>query len=264
MTANLLSGLLHRQAIVLSALAAVIVAAWAYLLRGAGVKMAMMDMGGGQMMAMPPDWSFAHTALIFVMWVVMMVAMMLPSAVPTILLVTNLASDRTANSKLVPATAMLFATGYLLVWCGFSLAATLLQWGLDEAGLLSETMALGNWTSIGAVFVAAGIYEWTPLKDACLRHCRSPTEYLLRHWRRGVRGAVLTGMRHGVFCLGCCWLLMGLLFVGGLMNLAWVAGVAVLVLLEKTISSGGEMRVLTGVLFFYWGIISFMSAGFDR
>src|SRR5215469_5572156 len=130
MTVNLLSGLLrHRQAIVSSALAAVIVAAWTYLLRGAGVKMAMMDMGGGQMMAMP-----------------------LPSAVPTILLVTNLASDRTANSNLVPATAMLFATGYLLVWCGFSLAATLLQWGLDEAGLLSETMALGNWTSVGAVF----------------------------------------------------------------------------------------------------------------
>jgi len=141
MTVNLLSGLLrHRQAIVSCALAAMIVAAWAYLLRGAGVKMAMMDMGGGQMMAMPPDWSFAYAALIFVMWVVMMVAMMLPSAVPTILLVTNLASDRTANSKLVPVTAMLFATGYLLVWGGFSLAATFLQWGLDEAGLLSETL----------------------------------------------------------------------------------------------------------------------------
>jgi len=258
----LLGSLLHRQSMVSSALAAVIVAAWTYLLRGDGMKMAMMDMGDGLMMPMPPDWSVAYAALIFTMWVVMMVAMMLPSAAPTILLVSNLASDRTANPTLVPATAMLFATGYLLVWCGFSLAATLLQWGLDEARLFSETMALGNWTSVGAVFVAAGIYEWTPLKDACLRHCRSPGEFLLRHWRRGAQGAVLTGMRHGVFCLGCCWLLMGLLFVGGLMNLAWVAGVAVLVLLEKTIPWGGEMRVLTGTLFIYWGIISFVSAGF--
>ena len=98
---------------------------------------------------------------------------------------------------------MLFASGYLLVWCGFSLAATLLQWGLDEAGLLSETMGFGNVTSAGAVFVAAGIYEWTPLKNACLRHCRSPTEFLVRHWRQGVLGAVVTGMRHGIFCLGC-------------------------------------------------------------
>jgi predicted metal-binding membrane protein len=248
MPVNLLSGLLRpRQAIVSSALAAVIVAASAYLLRGAGIKMALMDMGGGLMMAMPPDWSVAYAVLIFVMWVVMMLAMMLPSAAPTILLVTKLASDRTANSKLVPATAMLFAIGYLFVWCGFSLAATLLQWGLDEAGLLSETMALGNWTSVGAVFVAAGIYEWTPLKDACLRHCRSPTEFLLRHWNQGAQGAVLTGM-HGVFCVSCCWLLMGLLFVGGLMNFAWVVGIAVLVLLEKTIPWGGEMRVLAGAL----------------
>src|SRR5215469_15971343 len=265
MPVELFSGFLRdRRAIVSGALAAVIAASWAYLWHGAGTKTEMISISGGQMMAMPPEWSAQYAALIFVMWVVMMVAMMLPSATPTVLSVINLASDRTANSKLVPATALLFALGYLLVWCGFSLAATLLQWGLDEAGLLSETMALGNWTSVGAVFVAAGIYEWTPLKDACLRHCRSPSEFLLRYWRRGAWGAVLTGMRHGVFCLGCCWLLMGLLFVGGLMNLAWVAGVAVLVLLEKTISWGGEMRVLTGVLFFYWGIISFMSAGFDR
>ena len=177
MLVKLLSGFLrYHRAIVSGALAGVIGASWAYLLRGAGIKMEMMDMGGGMMIAMPPQWSARYAALIFVMWAGMMAAMMLPSAARTVLLVTKLASDRTANSELVLAIAMLFASGYLLVWWGFSLAVTLLQWGLDEAGLLSETMAFGNWTSAGAVLVAAGIYEWTPLKDACLRHCRSPTE----------------------------------------------------------------------------------------
>jgi predicted metal-binding membrane protein len=190
----------------------------------------------------------------------MMVAMMLLIAAPTVLLVTNLASDHTDNPKLVPATAMLFASGYLLVWCGFSLAATLLQWGLDKAGLLSETMAFGNETSAGAVLVAAGIYEWTPPKDACLSHCRTPTEFLVRHWRQDALGAVLAGMRHGIFCLGCCWLLMALLFVGGLMNLAWVAAIALLVLLEKTIPGRGQMTLLTGALFIEWGFVSLVSA----
>jgi predicted metal-binding membrane protein len=229
MPVELLSGFLrYRRAIVSGALGGVIAAAWAYL---------WLDRG--QIITMPPEWSVPYAALIFVMWVVMMVAMMLPGAAPTVLLVTTLASDRTANSRLVPATAMLFASGYLLVWCGFSLGATLLQWDLDEAGLLSETMAFGNGPSAGAILIAAGIQEWTPLKDACLRHCRSPTEFLVRHWRQGALGAVVTRIRHGIFCLGCCWLLMALLFVGGLMNLAWVAGIALLVLLQKTIPWSG-------------------------
>ena len=252
MPVELLSGFLrYRRAIVSGALAAVIAAAWAYLW-----------LGRGQIITMPPEWSVPYAALIFVMWVVMMVAMMLPSATPTVLLVTTLASDRNANSKLVPATAMLFATGYLLVWCGFSLAATLLQWGLDEAGLLSETMALGDWTSAGAVLVAAGIYEWMPLKDACLRHCRSPAEFLVPHWRRGALGFVLTGMQHGIFCLGCCWMLMALMFVGGLMNLACAAALGLLVLLEKTIPWGEQMRLFVGALFIQWGLVSFVSAVF--
>jgi len=252
MPVELLSGCLrYRRAIVSGALGSVIAASWAYLW-----------LGGGQIMPMPPEWSVPYAALIFVMWAVMMVAMMLPGAAPTVLLVTTLASDRTANSKLVLATAMLFASGYLLVWCGFSLAATLLQWGLDEAGLLSETMGFGNVTSAGAVFVAAGIYEWTPLKNACLRHCRSPTEFLVRHWRQGVLDAVVTGMRHGTFCLGCCWLSMALLFVGGLMNLAWVAAITLLVLLQKTIPCGGQTSLLTGAVFIEWGFVSLVRGGF--
>ena len=133
MRIELLSMLLrHRRAVVLGALATVTAAAWAYLLLGGGIEMEAMDMGGGQMMAMLPTWSPGYVALISVMWWVMMVAMMLPTAALTVLLVTSLAWDRPANSNLVPATALLFASGYLLVWCGFSLAATLLQWGLDK------------------------------------------------------------------------------------------------------------------------------------
>ena len=257
MPVGVLTGLIrHRRAVVSGALAAVIAAAWAYLWLGAGVGVRMMDMGGGQMMAMTPAWGPPYAALIFVMWVVMMTAMMLPSAAPTMLLVTALAWDRLGNSKIVPFTAMLFASGYLLVWCGFSLIATLLQWGLGEAGLLSETMALGSAILASTVLIAAGAYQWTPLKDTCLRHCRSPTQFLVAHWRRGTAGVVWTGVRHGLFCLGCCWMLMALLFVGGVMSIAWIGAIALFVLLEKTVPWGDRMSRLGGVLLFVWGAIS--------
>jgi len=170
------------------------------------------------------------------------------------LLVTTLAWERQDNSNLVPTTAMLFALGYLLVWCGFSLAATLLQWGFDNAGLLSEKMAFANAVLTSTVLIAAGVYQWTPLKDACLRHCRSPSEFLFRHLRLGLLGAVGTGVRHGLFCLGCCWMLMALLFVGGLMSLTWVGAIALLVLVEKTIPWGDWVSRLGGALLVVWGV----------
>jgi len=255
MRIELLSMLLrHRRAVVLGALATVTAAAWAYLLLGGGIQMEAMDMGGGQMMAMLPTWSAGYAALISVMWWAMMVAMMLPTAAPTVLLVTSLAWDRPANSNLVPATALLFASGYLLVWCGFSLAATLLQWGLDNAGLLSERMAFGDAILASSVLIAAGVYQWTPLKDACLRHCRSPTEFLVRHWQPGSLGAVGTGVRHGLFCLGCCWMLMALLFVGGLMSVTWIGAISLFVLMEKTIPWGDWVSRLGGLLLVVWGV----------
>ena len=255
MRIELLSMLLrHRRAVVLGALATVTAAAWAYLLLGGGIQMEAMDMGGGQMMAMLPTWSAGYAALISVMWWAMMVAMMLPTAAPTVLLVTSLAWDRPANSNLVPATALLFASGYLLVWCGFSLAATLLQWGLDNAGLLSERMAFGDAILASSVLIAAGVYQWTPLKDACLRHCRSPTEFLVRHWQPGSLGAVGTGVRHGLFCLGCCWMLMALLFVGGLMSVTWIGTISLFVLMEKTIPWGDWVSRLGGLLLVVWGV----------
>jgi predicted metal-binding membrane protein len=257
MAAELLSSFLrHERAIVLGALATVVAAAWTYLLLGAGIDMEMMDMGGGQLMAMAPEWTAGYAALICVMWAVMMAVMMLPSAAPTILLVAALTRNRGGSSGAVPATAALFASGYILVWSGFSLAAALLQWALSEAGLLSETMALSNAILVGAVLVAVGVYQWTPLKDTCLRHCRSPAEFLVRHWRRGALGAVRTGIGHGLFCLGCCWMLMALLFVGGLMNLAWVGAIALLVVIEKTMPWGGRMSRVAGAVLAVWGAAS--------
>jgi predicted metal-binding membrane protein len=177
--------------------------------------------------------------------------MMLPSAAPAILLAAAL--DRQRSTASAPQQSMLFTSGYLLVWSGFSLLATLLQWGFNEAGLLSETMAAGNRILAGAVLLAAGAYEWTPLKNSCLAHCRSPIAFLVQHWRQRRLGAVVTGMRHGLFCLGCCWMLMALLFVGGLMNLLWVAAIALLVLIEKTAPWGGRMARVTGVVLALWG-----------
>jgi len=255
MQVELLTRLLrHRRAVVLGALATVTATAWAYLLLGAGIEMETMDMGNGKMMAMLPTWSAGYAALISVMWWVMMVAMMLPTAAPTVLLVTALAWDRNVNSNLVPAVALLFASGYLLVWCGFSLAATLLQWHLDTAGLLSERMAFGDAILASTVLIAAGVYQWTPLKDTCLRHCRSPTEFLVRHWQPGSLGAVGTGVRHGLFCLGCCWMLMALLFVGGLMSVTWIGAIALFVLLEKIMPWGAWMSRLSGVLLVVCGV----------
>jgi predicted metal-binding membrane protein len=239
--------------LVVAALSGVIVLAWAYLFLGAGISMEQMDMGGGQVMFMPPAWSFGYALTLFIMWAIMMAAMMLPSAAPTVLLVDAL-RRRTANGRSM--TTALFSIGYLLVWIGFSAGATLLQWRLDKAGFLSESMASVNRVVSGIFLVAAGIYQWTPLKQICLRHCRSPMAFLVAHWRTGYLGVLATGIAHGLYCLGCCWVLMGLLFVGGLMNLLWVAVLALLVLVEKTFPHGrlfgqaiGVVLLLAGVAF---------------
>ena len=250
----MLNALLRRErAVVLAALIAVIMLAWAYLILGAGIEMDEMDMGGGQIMMMTPPWTFGYAALIFLMWAIMMVAMMLPSAAPTILLVTALGRDRIAP------VAVPFAFGYLLVWIGFSLAATALQFRLDRGGVLSETMATSSAALAGIVLIVTGAYQWTPLKQACLRHCRSPLAFLLGRWRQGAWGAITNGMRHDLFCLGCCWMLMVLLFVGGLMNLLWVGALALLVLIEKTLPWGGRTSRATGAALVVWGVVTLVS-----
>jgi predicted metal-binding membrane protein len=246
----------HDRLVVLAALAVVVALAWVYLLLGAGIEMPQMDMGGGHFMLMPPAWTLGYALLIFLMWAIMMAAMMLPSAAPTILLVSALGRSGAGRGT----TAALFGLGYVLVWMSFSLAATALQWALDTLGLLSATMAIADVAAAGIVLIAACVYQWTPLKQACLLHCRSPIAFLLNHWHRGAMGAVINGMRHGTFCLGCCWMLMLLLFVGGLMNLLWIAGLALLVLVEKLLPWGGRMSRVTGVVLIGSGIAVLFTA----
>lgn len=199
------------------------------------------------------DWSSLDLLLAFAMWAVMMVGMMLPSAAPMILLFSALhRKRREQNAPHVPT--LVFLLGYLAVWTAFSGAATLAQWGLHGAALLSPGMALSSPIVGGALLVAAGIYQWTPFKEACLRKCRTPLDFLMTEWREGVCGAVVMGLRHGLFCAGCCALLMGILFVAGVMNLLWVAGVAAFILVEKVAPKHRWTARLSGSGLAAWGL----------
>ena len=178
-------------------------------------------------------WRLHDALMAVVMWAVMMVAMMLPSAAPMILVFTTLNRKRGGESAAPPINVGLFAAGYLVVWGAFSVVAAAAQWGLQHAALMSaDAMTVGARVGAG-VLVAAAVYQVTPLKYACLSQCRSPLGFLMSEWREGNTGALVMGLRHGLICLGCCWVLMALLFVGGVMNLAWVAVLAAFVLLEK-------------------------------
>lgn len=242
----------HERTLVLAGLAGVIALAWVWLLAGAGLHMDEMDIGGGQIMLMAPPWTPGYAATIFIMWIVMMAAMMLPSAAPAILLAAAL-TRRTGELHAL-ASSWQFGLGYLGIWGAFSLVATGLQFALDRAGVLSETMASSSFVLAALLLIAAGVYQWTPWKQACLRHCRSPVEFFTRYWRRGPFGAMRAGAWHGAFCLGCCWMLMGLLFVGGLMNMFWIAGLALLVLIEKLFPFDRRVSQLTGAALVGWGV----------
>jgi predicted metal-binding membrane protein len=203
-------------------------------------------------MIMAPEWSASYAAVIFLMWIIMMMAMMLPSAAPAILLAAALMRQRGTDRIFGPTG--LFVLGYLAIWFGFSLVATVLQWGLERADLLTD-MAVDGATLAGLLLIAAGLYQWTPLKRACLVQCRSPFQLLTQYWHQGAFGPMLAGARHGMFCLGCCWMLMALLFVGGLMNVLWVAALAFLVLIEKLFPAGPRVSQLTGIALVVWGAI---------
>jgi predicted metal-binding membrane protein len=266
-----LEAVLERdRLLVILGLVTVIVLAWAYILLGAGMDMSAMDMerhgsgmsaqqdhgkamhGAHAAMLSPAVWTPAYAGLMFVMWWVMMVAMMLPSASPMILLFARIQrSQQAKGAPFVPTSV--FAAGYLVVWGGFSVLAAGTQWGLERAGLLSAMLSSTSGLFGGMLLLAAGLYQLTPLKQACLRNCRSPLQFIMHHWRQGSVGAWRMGIAHGVFCLGCCWLLMGLLFVGGVMNLYWIIGLAVFVLLEKTLPAKHWLGALTGMGLFVWG-----------
>lgn len=241
------SGALSRRDVLLllGSIAFLTVLAWAYLLYLAHDMSAMASSPG--MAAMPHAWGWTDAAFAFLMWTVMMVGMMLPSAAPMILLVARAPGAASSHTAL-------FGLGYVLVWTLFSALATALQGGLQAIHLLApgglSAPLLG-----GSVLIAIGLYQWSALKERCLEHCQSPLAFLLAHWRPGRAGALRGGLTHGAYCVGCCWMLMGLLFVGGVMNLLWAAGLAVLVLLEKVSPRGRWLARATGVAFTLWGVV---------
>jgi predicted metal-binding membrane protein len=185
------------------------------------------------------------------MWSVMMVGMMLPSAAPVILLVVG--AYRRRGGRGAQLCTIAFTVGYLAAWTGFSAAAALAQTALHAAALLSGAMASKSAVLAGGIFVVAGAYQWAPWKYACLSHCRSPLHFLSQEWREGALGAFRMGLRHGVFCVGCCWALMVILFAAGVMNLLWVAAIAAFVLVEKLLPGGPLVGRATGALLIAWG-----------
>ena len=238
--------------IVLFSLFAVTGLAWLYLVLLALDMNDMTAMVGAMAKVRASAWSAVDFGLILVMWAAMMVGMMLPSASPMILMFARInRRQRDRNERFVPTG--IFVAGYVAAWSAFSLVATLLQWGLRDLGLLSPTMASTNAALGGLVLVAAGLYQWTPLKNACLRHCQTPLGFLTTRWRDGAGGAFRMGLGHGVYCVGCCWALMALLFVVGVMNLLWVAALAGFVFLEKIAPPGPWPSRLAGTALIAWG-----------
>ena len=275
---SILESVLARdRMVVIAGLAAVVALSWIYILLGAGMGMTAFEMttmsmpGASSTMEMPVQestgssmrmahramiqpaiWTPSYAGLMLLMWWVMMVAMMLPSASPMILLFARLQrQQKDKGSPFVPTSV--FTAGYLVIWGVFSAMATGAQWGLERAGLLSAMMTSTSGLFAGVLLLAAGIYQLTPLKHACLRHCRSPIQFIMHHWRTGSGGAFRMGIEHGAFCLACCWFLMALLFVGGVMNLYWIVGLALFVLLEKTIPAGHWLGSITGIGLIAWG-----------
>lgn len=248
-TAPLLGLLQHQRAVIVAALAGLVALSWLYLYVLAADMSAMGDMT----MPMPPKGA-VDLVLLLAMWWVMMIGMMLPSAAPMLLTFAAISRRRRARAQPYVPTA-LFAAGYLLGWLAFSVAATLAQWGLEQAALLSPMQMTTTSPLLGGMlFIAAGVYQLTPLKHACLRLCRSPFDFVANHWRDGAGGALRMGFSHGLYCLGCCWILMALLFVGGVMNLIWIAVLAAVVLVEKLFPAGVWIARAGGVLLIAFGI----------
>ncbi len=236
-------------------------AAWAYVGYLAW-GMENMDIGA-EMLLMPAmlGWDGIDLLRVLLMWILMMAAMMLPSALP-MLRAFAVIGRRTAPAS-ARANLLVFAAGYVAVWGGFSVLATLGQWGLLQARLVSPMMVASSpWLS-GLLLLGAGVYQLTPWKAACLTHCRSPLAFLMTQWRTGRAGALKMGWLHGLYCLGCCWALMLLLFVMGVMNVVWIIALAALVLLEKRTPPKHWLPVASGLIFCAWGLSLLVRAGLE-
>jgi len=232
------------------------VLAWAYLVhlgRQMSPSMAYDSMMADMGMTMDMPWDATDVFFTFTMWAVMMVGMMTGTAAPMLLLFAGAHAAR--GTRGMPPAVMLFGLGYTIVWVAFSAGAALAQWMLHQTAMLTLSMAASNGRLAGGILVAAGAYQLTPVKGACLTRCRSPLGFLMTNWRDGAIGALQMGLRHGAYCLGCCWLLMCLLFVVGVMNLVWVAALAAFVLVEKIGPFGLIVARVAGALMIVVGIL---------
>jgi predicted metal-binding membrane protein len=251
----------RERRVVAGGLLTIAVLAWLFVLDGAGTGMSVRAMSTWRfppplVPAMNEAWPAHYWLLMLAMWWTMMIAMMVPAAAPAILLYARVARRAAAEGQAAAvAPAAWFASGYLVAWLAFSAAAVLAQWGLERFGLMHAMMmwSLDRWLSAG-ILIAAGAYQLSPLKEICLRQCRMPAEFLARHWREGQAGAVRLGLLHGLYCVGCCWLLMALLFAGGIMNLVWIAALAILVLAEKLLPGGRVVARATGAALLAGGV----------
>jgi predicted metal-binding membrane protein len=240
------------RVVILLALCGVTAVAWIYLLLMARDMEEMAGDMADMVMPLTDAWTAPVFALTFAMWWVMMLGMMLPSAAPMILTFATLNRNRQAKGEtFVPASV--FVLGYLIAWAAFSAAATVAQWALDGFVLLTPMLAIGNWILAGVLLIAAGLYQFSPLKQACLRACRSPFAFVLNHWRDGWMGALRMGLAHGAYCVGCCAVLMALLFLAGAMNLLWVAALAVFVFAEKLLPGGVWIGRAGGIAMLAYG-----------
>lgn len=254
-----LEAVLQRDRLVLGASLALIgILAWAYTVYLAwDMQGSAESLAGcvcmGIAMPNPRAWGIADLSTLAAMWIVMMVAMMVPSAAPMVLIFAQVNRQRREAERPYVPTG-LFLLGYLVVWSAFSVLATLAQWGLHAASLLSPMMESTSPVLAGALLIAAGAFQWTSWKHACLTHCRSPLSFILTDWRDGAGGALVMGIRHGTYCLVCCWALMGLLFAVGVMNLAWIAVLTIFVLVEKVTPQGKLVSRAAGVVLGAWGV----------
>jgi predicted metal-binding membrane protein len=236
--------------VVLAALAGMAAVTWGLMIREA------LGLPGACCHLAAPDiqhWDISTVPPLFLMWANMMVAMMIPSAAPMILTFAMVNRKR-GQSQWPLGPAGIFLSGYLSVWVAFSLLVAVLQWMLHAGALLSPRMVSSSPVFGGAVLIAAGIFQWTPWKRACLTHCRSPLAFLMTGWREGKSGAWVMGLQQGAYCTGCCWVLMLLLFVAGVMNLFWIAVITLFVLVEKFVPKGLWLGRMAGAGLVGWGI----------
>jgi predicted metal-binding membrane protein len=252
------------RALIASCIVLITGLAWAYLVH---LNRHLSSINDGTLMAsmgmvMNQPWGASDLLLTFVMWSVMMVAMMAMSALPVLLLFAGMRAQR-VHPGVAPAVSS-FGLGYLVVWLAFSACATAAQWALHERALLSPTMATSCTLVAGITLIMAGAYQLTPLKTGCLARCQSPLGFLMSNWRDGSSGAFLMGFRHGIFCLGCCWALMTLLFVVGVMNLAWVGFLTLFILTEKIFPTGDRVSRVGGAILIGLGAVLLSGWGVPR